>query len=718
MRPLLGQLRQLALAKKTSLHPIPILHKPPLLLVLARLGRPLQPQELAQPLARPVFSSEHPLPLSVNTLDLQTALERRPPLLLTFTSTIAALVLAAGAAATPAPAATPPPSGPRAVVPMRDFFRNPEKTAFSISDDGQWVSYLAPHKSRLNIFVRSANKEAATRITDESARDIAGYFWKGSDTLVYIKDFGGDENFHLVSVTRDGKTQKDLTPFPKVRAEIVDDLREDPTSVLVGLNKRKAEVFDVYRVNVKTGELTLVAENPGNITGWHADHNGRIRLATTTDGVNTSLLYREGEKAPFKTVLTTNFRDSVAPQFFTPDNGKVYVASNLNRDKQAIVILDPATAKEEKVLFEHPEVDVDHLSYWHHKKALGCAYYSTWKLERKCFDEDTNALFSKLEQKLPGYLVTLSASNKTEDKLVVRSRNDRTRGAYWLYDRKADKLTKLAELSPWLDEKQMAEMKPITYKTRDGLTVQGYLTVPPGREARSLPVIVHPHGGPWARDEWGFNAENQFLANRGYAVLQMNFRGSTGYGRKFWASSFKEWGGKMQDDVSDALKSLVAQGMVDGKRACIYGGSYGGYATLAGLTYSPELYACGIDYVGVANLFTFMKSIPPYWKPYLEMMYEMVGHPEKDKALLEAKSPVFHADKIRAPLFVAQGKNDPRVNINESDQIVAALKKRGIDVPYMVKDNEGHGFRNEENRFDFYEAMEKFLAKHLQKPGS
>ena len=605
-----------------------------------------------------------------------------------------------------------------AQIPLRDFFRNPERAGYALSDDGQTVSYLAPYKNRLNLFVRPADKESATRITDETARDIAGYFWKGSDTLVYVKDFGGDENFHLVSVSKDGKKQKDLTPFPKVRAEIIDDLREDSSSLLVGLNKRKPEIFDVYRVNVRTGELTLVAENPGNITSWFADHAGQVRLATTSDGVNTSLLYRADAKQPWKSVFTTNFRQQLAPQFFTPDNGKVYAASNLKRDKAAIVVIDPATAKEEQVLFEHPEVDVDHLTYWHHKKAIACAYYSTAKQERKCFDPETEALFQKLEAKLPGYIINISATNQNEDKLVVRTRSDRTRGAYWLYDRTSDKLQKLGDISPWLDEKQMAEMRPISYKTRDGLTVQGYLTIPPGRDAKALPVVVHPHGGPWARDEWGFNAEAQFLASRGYAVLQMNFRGSTGYGRKFWESSFKEWGGKMQDDVSDGLKSLIAQGTVDAKRACIYGGSYGGYATLAGLAFSPELYACGIDYVGVANLFTFMKSIPPYWKPYLDTMYEMVGNPETDRALLTARSPVFHADKIRAPLFVAQGKNDPRVNINESDQMVAALKKRGIDVPYMVKDNEGHGFHNEENRFDFYDAMEKFLAKHIGKPGT
>ena len=261
----------------------------------------------------------------------------------------------------------------------------------------------------------------------------------------------------------------------------------------------------------------------------------------------------------------------------------------------------------------------------------------------------------------------------------------------------------------------MADMKPITYTSRDGLTIHGYLTLPKGREAKDLPVVVNPHGGPWARDGWGFNNEAQFMANRGYAVLQMNFRGSTGYGRKFWETSFKQWGKTMQDDITDGVQWLVKQGIADPARVAIYGGSYGGYATLAGVAFTPELYACGVDYVGVSNLFTFMNTIPPYWEPGRKMFYEMVGDPaaDKDSLLMASASPVMHADKIVCPLFIAQGRNDPRVNVDESDQMVKALEARGVKVEYMVKDNEGHGFHNEENRFDFYGAMEKFLDQHI-----
>lgn len=604
----------------------------------------------------------------------------------------------------------------RPLVPMRDFFKNPEKAQYELSPDGKWLAWRAPWQHRMNVFVQPVAGGAEKRITAETERDIPAFFWKGNEHLVYLKDFKGDENFHLVVVGRDGSGLKDLTPYEKVRCEIIDDLSDDDRLLLIGLNQRKPEVFDAYRVDVNTKQVTLVAENPGNITGWVADHKGRIRSAVTTDGVNTSLLYRADEKQPFKPVLTTNFRETVAPLFFTFDDKMLYVSSNRGRDKSAIAILDLDGGKETQVLFEHPEVDVSGLDYSHKRKALRYAEFLTWKPERHFFDADTEKLFHELAAKLPGYEVTIASENRAEDTFVVVAYNDRTRGARYLYRAKTGELKKLADVSPWLDEQQMATMKPIKYTTRDGLAINGYLTLPNGVEPKKLPMVVNPHGGPWARDQWGFNPEVQFLANRGYAVLQVEFRGSTGYGRKFWESSFKQWGKKMQDDVSDGVKYVVAQGIADPKRVAIYGGSYGGYATLAGLAFSPELYACGIDYVGVANLFTFLKTIPPYWKPFLDMMHEMVGDPEKDKAAMTAASPVFHADRIRVPVLVAQGAKDPRVNIDESNQMVAALKKRGIDVQYMVKENEGHGFHNEENRFDFYQAMEEFLAKHLRAP--
>jgi len=597
-------------------------------------------------------------------------------------------------------------------IPLRDFFRNPEQATFQVSPDGNSIAFVQPYQNRMNVFVRPRAGGAAVRVTSETERDVAGYFWKGSRRIVYLKDFKGDENFHLVAVDADGKNLVDLTPFDKVRAMIIDDRYANDDEILVALNRRNPEVFDVYRIDLNSKQLTLLAENPGNITAWITDHAGRIRLAIATDGVNTSIMHRADDNSAFATVITTNFRQQISPLFFDFDDKLLFAASNINRDKAVIVRLDPATAKEESLIFEHPEVDVGGLAWSRKRKVYTEAQFVTWKRERKFFDAEMQAIYADLERQLPGYEIDLQSSNKDETLFVVAAWSDRTQGVRYLYDVTAKSLTKLAEIAPWLDENELAEMKPITYQARDGLTIHGYLTLPRGG-GKNLPTIVIAHGGPWARDVWGYDPEAQFLTNRGYAVLQMNFRGSTGYGRKFWEASFKQWGRTMQDDVTDGVKYAIAQGIADPKRVAIYGGSYGGYCTLAGLAFTPELYACGVDYVGVSNLFTFIKTIPPYWKPMLDMLYEMVGNPETDKELLAAASPALHADNIRAPLLIAQGAQDPRVNIEESNQMVAALNKHGVDVEYIVKDNEGHGFHNEENRFEFYEAMERFLEKHL-----
>ncbi|MBM4157316.1 MAG: S9 family peptidase [Ignavibacteria bacterium] len=600
-------------------------------------------------------------------------------------------------------------------IPVRDFFKNPEKTGFRISPDGNYLSYLTSYETRLNIFIQDIETGDIKRVTSEKDRDIIAYLWKGSNKILYLQDTGGDENYKLYSVNRDGTDLKLLTPPEKVRVELVDELEENPNEILIGMNQRDARIFDVYKLNVNTGEMTMVAENPGNISDWVTDHNGIIRIAIATDGVNRTILYRDDEKKEFSPVLTTNFKETLNPVFFTFDNEFVYAVSNLDRDKAAIVKYDIKNAKELELIYENPEVDVTGLSYSKKRKVLTVISYITDKRQIKFLDDETARRYNRVKTELGEYEIAGSGMNDEEDKWLVRTYSDKSLGAYYLFDIKKDKLTKIAEVSPWINENEMTPMKPVKYNSRDGLTIHGYLTLPVGIEPKNLPVVVNVHGGPWARDRWGYNPEVQFLANRGYAVLQVNFRGSTGYGKKFWEASFKQWGLKMQDDITDGVQWLIDQGIADPTRVAIYGGSYGGYATLAGLAYTPDLYACGVDYVGVSNLFTFMKTIPPYWELYLKMFYEMVGDPVKDSLQFVATSPALNADKIKAPLFVAQGKRDPRVNVNESDQMVEAMKKRGIDVEYMVKDNEGHGFLNEENRFDFYGSMEKFLAKYLKK---
>ena len=601
------------------------------------------------------------------------------------------------------------------LIPMQDFFRNPEKSSFKISPNGEHIAYMKPWKARMNVFVMDMNTKKEVRLTSSQERGVYWFAWLNNNRIGYIKDEGGNENMHFYAVNIDMSNEIDLTPFENVQARIIDDLEDDPNHIIMGLNKRNPQIHDPYRINVNDGKMDMIAENPGNISEWMTDHDGKLRIAITSDGVNTSLLYRDKESDGFKTILTTDFKVSVAPLFFTFDNKNLYVASNRGRDKTAIFEFDLNKSKEGRLIFEHDEVDVSGLMYSRKRKVLTGVSYTVAKNEIVFFDTLRESLQQKLEEKLPGYEVGITSFSEDETKAVVVTYSDKSRGTYYYYDLDKNKLIELGQVSPWLNEEDMSEMKPVHYKSRDGLIINGYLSLPKGTNGKNLPVVVNPHGGPWHRDSWGYNSEVQFLTNRGFAVFQMNFRGSTGYGRDFWEKSFKQWGKSMQDDISDGVNWLIDEGIADPDRIAIYGASYGGYATLAGLAFTPDLYACGVDYVGVSSLFTFMESMPPYWELYRSMMYEMVGHPEEDKELLASASPLLHIDKIKAPLFIAQGANDPRVVKAESDQIVEALKNAGIDVPYMVKDDEGHGFYNEENQFDFYTEMEKFLTKYIGK---
>lgn len=637
------------------------------------------------------------------------------------------------AALLPVPARAQAPAAPVAPVariavppefPLESFFRNPERAYYRISTDGQHISFMQPAVGeggpvpRRNVFVQRFDGRQLVgtprQVTRESARDIPDYFWKSGATLIYTQDAGGDENFRVVAVEAASGKVTTLTPAEGVRAFVTDPLRDDPEHVLVSHNARDKRVNDVYRVHVKTGRAERVVQNPGNVTGWTTDHRGRVRLGLVTDGVNRELLWRADEASPWKPIIRTDFRTSVQPHFFDTAGKRFYASSNRGRDKSAIVLIDPAQPDREELVWAHPEVDVEGLAMSQRRKVPTFAAYEVDKPGRHFFDAQAQAMFAALARQLPGRELTIQAETHDERRFIVAAYSDRTQGERYVYDRPANRLVKLGQLAPWLPEVAMAPMQPIRYAARDGLPIRGYLTLPVGREPKDLPCVINPHGGPWARDSWGWNPEVQFLANRGFCVLQMNFRGSTGFGRAFWEKSFGQWGLAMQDDVTDGVKWLVAQGIADPKRIAIYGASYGGYAALSGIVKEPELFAAAVSYVGVSNLLTFMNTIPPYWEPFRRQMHEMVGNAENpaDLARMRATSPALNAERIRTPLLVAQGARDPRVIQAESDQIVEALRRRGVAVEYIVKENEGHGFANEENQFEYYGAMEKFLKKH------
>lgn len=597
---------------------------------------------------------------------------------------------------------------------VEDFMKNPGNLGYQLSPDGNYISYAAAWENRLNIFVKEMNSDSEPeRVTNLTDRDIAGFIWK-DDTILYLKDNGGDENYHIYTTTFNGGEEKDLTPYENVVAYPIDILKDAKDEILIMMNKEDATVFDVYKLNVKTGETKLVAKNPGNVQSWISDSNGQVRMVVATDGVAGAVLYRDSEKDEFKPFITIESGDTVSPIAFSQDNQSVYMLSNKGRDKIELVQYD--LQGNEEVLFTNSNVDISNAIYSTSKDKILFATYMTDKVHYEFFDNDFEKVFKNIQNKL-GVSESefgINDYNKDMTKFIVSVSSDKVYGKYYYYDSTTDNLTELATLGSWLDPNEMAEMQSISYKARDGLTIHGYLTLPKNKVAENLPLIVIPHGGPWARDMWGFNPEVQLLANRGYAVLQVNFRSSTGYGRAFLEAGNKQWGLAIQDDITDGVQWAIDQGIANPEKIGIYGASFGGYATLAGITFTPDLYAAAVDYVGVSNIFTLLDTIPPYWETMRQQFYERVGHPEEDKELLTKVSPVFHADKIKTPLFVAQGANDPRVNKQESDQIVEALRSRGVDVEYMLKDNEGHGFMNEENRIEFYNAMVDFFDKHLK----
>jgi len=602
---------------------------------------------------------------------------------------------------------------------VEDFFKNPERSNFSISKDGTHYAFLGPYERRRNIFVQQIGSKETTQITFEQERDIPGFGWANDNRLIYIKDDGGDENFKLYAVDRDGSNSIDLTPFEKIRINIIDSLPHDDAHMIIGMNKENPMLFEPYKINIENGEFVKIAanDNPAEpIEGWMTDNQGRLRIAMrTTDGVNHTLLYRDNEDEEFRDIITTDFTEQVSPAHFDAEDSHIlYVVSNLGRDKTILTKFDMHEKQETgEIIFSHDEVDTASLIWSRkNKKATGVSY-TTWKSHIHFLDDDRAALQKRWHELIPGsYEINASSTDRDEEKWILRTYSDRSLGSYYLYERSTDSVSKICDISDWLDEDDMSEMKPMTYTTRDGLLINGYLSLPMGKQ-KDIPLIVHPHGGPWVRDGWGYNPAIQLMTSRGYAVFQMNYRGSTGYGKSFWKKGFKQWGKKMQDDITDGVEHLVAEGIANKDKVAIFGGSYGGYATLAGITFTPDVYCCAVDFVGVSNLFTFMKTIPPYWQPYLDTLYEMVGHPEKDKVAMEEASPVFHVDKIKVPLLVVQGANDPRVNIDESDQIVRSLKANNIPVEYMVKYNEGHGFANEENKFEFYKVMLGFFDRYL-----
>jgi dipeptidyl aminopeptidase/acylaminoacyl peptidase len=608
------------------------------------------------------------------------------------------------------------------LIPVEDFFENPEKIGGAISPDGTKVSYLAPESNRLNVWVRTIGQDDDVCVTHDHERGILTYRWaRDSKRIVYLQDQGGNENFRVFAadLERPDEPARDLTPFDTTRATLLDLPPNDPDHALVALNKRDAQLFDVHRLNLTTGELETVAENPGNIIDWTHDHESRIRGATVqTPSGDYEVLFRDREGDEFRTIAHYDNEDFNYLVGFTAD-GVLLACTAKSNDLMRLVAIDPATGAE-KVVDEDAEADLSNVVLSRMTGKLLAAMYTRDRLVVHPLEDNFARKWENIRAVHPGDLTSLSWDGR-ETKAVVSYTDDRDPGVTFFVDVEAGQSEFLFRARPKLDPEHLAPMEPIRLTSRDGLTLRGYLTLPVGVEGRNLPTVLFVHGGPWARDQWGYMPDVQFLANRGYAVLQVNYRGSTGFGKSFTHAAEQEFAGKMHDDLVDAVEWVVKEGYADPDRVAIYGGSYGGYATLVGVTFTPDLFAAAVSYVGPSSLVTLIRSFPAYWKPFLQgSWFRYCGDPgteeqpnaEVENELLE-RSPISRVDQIRTPLMVVQGANDPRVTKLESDNIVAALQQRGVDVDYLVKDDEGHGFINPENRLDLYRGMERFFAKHL-----
>ena len=606
------------------------------------------------------------------------------------------------------------------VIPRETLFGNPEKAQPRLSPDGKRLAYLAPLNGVLNVFVGPADAtvggEKFMPVTRDEVRGIRVYFWaEDNQHVLYLQDEGGDENWRLHAVDPETGDDRDLTPFEGVQAQPIERSRRFPDTLLVGLNKESPELHDVYQLTLSTGELELVAKNPGNVVGWVADHDFEVRGAlTATPEGGSNLLLREGGGNDWQETISWSKEDALTsgPVGFTGNSEKMYLLDSRGVNAARLVVFDPASGETE-TLVEDPRYDVGDVMVHPETHEAQAAAIGRARTEWVILDDAIREDFEEIKDLNRGDFA-ITSRDHADERWIVAFTTDDTGASYYSYDRATKAGTPLFDARPDLAEYTLARMEPVSFTSRDSLVVEGYLTLPPEAPAgQPLPMVLNVHGGPWARDGWGYDPEAQWLANRGYACLQVNYRGSTGYGKDFLNAGNKEWAGKMHDDLVDAVAWAVGEGIADPERVAIYGGSYGGYAALVGATFTPDLFKCAVDIVGPSNLITLINSVPPYWKPLVSIFHERVGNPETEEEFLKSRSPLFFVDNIRIPMLVAQGANDPRVKQTEAEQIVAAMREKGIDHEYMLFEDEGHGFARPENRLKFYASAEKFLARHL-----
>lgn len=601
------------------------------------------------------------------------------------------------------------------IIPKKVLFGNPVKTSPLLSPDAKKMAYLAPVDNVLNIWVETIGTNDDRPLTKDKERGIMSYFWSHeSKNIFYLQDKNGNENWRLFSVDIETLEVKDLTPFEDVQVQIVAHDKHFPDDLLIAMNKENPHVHDVYNLNVVTGELKRVAINPGNIAGWEVDSNLKVRgaMLANEDG-SFDLVVRDNEESEWKKVLTWEIEDSLTsgPVSFSKDGNFLYLRDSRDFNASRLVRLELATGKTE-VVVEDPEYDVSSVMINPDTYELEAVSFVKARSENIILADAVREDMANIAKLNHGDFVVYDRDNDDKNWLVGFTQDDGPT-CFFLYNRDSKEGKFLFYSKPDLKNYTLSPMEAVSFTSRDGLTIHGYITFPPNMEKKNLPMVLNVHGGPWHRDTWGYNPEAQWIANRGYVCFQVNFRGSTGYGKNFLNAGDREWGGKMHNDLLDAVDYVVSKGFVDPQRIAIYGGSYGGYAALVGATFTPDVFKCAVDVVGPSSIITLIKTIPPYWSTFLNNFKKRVGDPDTEEEFLKSRSPLFKVDNIKIPMLIAQGANDPRVKQSESEQIVEAMKQKGIDHDYMLFPDEGHGFVKPENKIKFYTHAEAFFEKHL-----
>ncbi|GCE25608.1 peptidase S9 [Dictyobacter alpinus] len=601
------------------------------------------------------------------------------------------------------------------LIPRQILFGNPVKASPRLAPDGTRLAYLAPVHDVLNVWVETIGSDDAHPVTKDTERGIRYYFWAFDNKhIMYIQDVGGNENWRLYATNLETQETRDLTPFEDVQVQIIDQDKHFPNELLIAMNKENPQVHDVYNLNLTSGELTRVAENPGNIAGWIVDTKFQVRgaMAARPDG-GMDLLARENPESEWRHVLGWDSDDALTSGglSFTPDGQSIYLQDSREANAGRLVALN-LTTNEQSIIAEDPQYDVGEIMANPDTYEIQAVAFNKDRVEWQILDPSIQLDFDRIREIHQGDFSIVSRDNADEN-WVVAFIADNGPVPYYVYHRKEQSAEFLFVNMPALSNYTLAQMQPVSYSARDGLTIHAYLTLPVGEIQTNLPLVVNVHGGPWARDSWGLDAEAQWFANRGYACLQINYRGSTGYGKEHLNAGDREWGRNMHYDLVDGVEWAVKQGIADPKKVAIYGGSYGGYAALVGATFTPDLFCCAVDIVGPSNLITLIRTIPPYWSTALATFQKRVGNADTEEEFLKSRSPLFAVDNIKIPLLIAQGANDPRVKQAEAEQIVAAMKSKGIQHEYMLFLDEGHGFAKPENRLKFYAAAEKFLARYL-----